>query len=114
MEKKNWKSDFKWVDGTVNTDDDHIKIVYGDNQILAALIGHYQEKTFTVQFVLPEDLNTKDRQHIIRHVKHDLDFYLVGLKEKNPWAYAIYHCSTAANIYSSVHWGYYPKGYKGL
>ena len=26
----------------------------------------------------------------------------------DPWSYAIYHCGTAANIYSPVHWSYFP------
>jgi hypothetical protein len=49
---------------------------------------------------------------MIRYVRREIDYYLVELREKDPWAYAIYHCSTAANVYSKVHWGYYPKGYK--
>ena len=44
-------------------------------------------------------------------VMADLQFFLVDKGEVDPWGYAAYHCSTAANIYSSVHWGYWPKGY---
>lgn len=38
----------------------------------------------------------------------ELNFYLVEKGEKDPWQYAIYHCGTASNIYSDVHWGYFP------
>ena len=40
----------------------------------------------------------------------ELDFYFVELREMNPWGYAIYHCSTGANAYSNVRWGYFPAG----
>ena len=45
--------------------------------------------------------------------RRELNFYLIELKEKDPWSYACYHCSTATNLYSKVHWEYYYKGYKG-
>ena len=28
--------------------------------------------------------------------------------EVDPWAYLRHHCSTAANLYSLVHWKYFP------
>ena len=43
-------------------------------------------------------------------VTKELTFYLVEKGEKDPWRYAIYHCGTASNIYSQVHWGYFPIG----
>jgi hypothetical protein len=42
-----------------------------------------------------------------------LDFYLVERRERNPWAYAIYHCGTGSNMYSKVHWSYFPSGRQG-
>jgi len=43
----------------------------------------------------------------VNEVTRELNFYLIEKGEDNPWAYAKYHCSTASNIYSSVHWGLY-------
>ena len=46
--------------------------------------------------------------------RRQLDFYLVEHRQRfrelmgDPWSYAIYHCGTAANIYSPVHWSYFP------
>ena len=40
-------------------------------------------------------------------VRRELDFYLVELGEKDPFAYARYHCGTAANLYSRVHWSFH-------
>jgi hypothetical protein len=105
--------DWKWVEGAVDTDDDHIKIRYGDDPESVALFAPGPGKTFTVEF-LPklESLGQKD-QEILDDISEKLDFFLVELGEEDPWAYAIYHCSTASNMYSNVRWGYYPKGYKG-
>ncbi len=50
---------------------------------------------------------------MVAYARKSLDFYLVGLNKPDPWAYAIYHCNTAANMYSEVHWSYFPKGNQG-
>jgi hypothetical protein len=50
---------------------------------------------------------------MINAARKDIDFYLVEKGEANPWAYAKYHCSTAANIYSKVHWLCFPDGNRG-
>lgn len=107
------QSDWKWVEGTVDVNGDHIKIRYGDEPEPVALLAPGPDKTFTVEF-LPklESLSRKD-QEILDDVREKLDFFLVQFSEEDPWAYAIYHCTTASNIYSNVHWGYYPKGYEG-
>jgi hypothetical protein len=47
---------------------------------------------------------------IISRVQQELDFYLVELREANPWAYAVYHCGTSANMYSKIHWSYFANG----
>lgn len=108
------KSDWKWVFGTVDTDEDHIKIRYGDDPEPVALVAPGEGKTFMVQSLLNQlNLFDKSEEELPDDVRRELDFYLVELGEEDPWAYAIYHCTTAANIYSDVHWGYYPKGYKG-
>ena len=107
------KSDWKWVEGIVDTNEDHIKIRYGDDPEPVALVATGPEKTFTVQFLIKQEHLSQDDQEILDHVRRDLDFLLVEIGEEDPWAYAIYHCTTASNIYSKVHWGYYPKGYKG-
>lgn len=41
----------------------------------------------------------------------EIRFYLLEKGEADPWAYAVYHCSTAANVYSRIHWAHYPAGY---
>jgi hypothetical protein len=80
-----------------------------------ALLSPPKEKKFTVQFLLaaksPKELK------MICEVRRELDFYLIEKKEDNPWAYVRYHCGTAADLYSKVHWDevaekYYSASFK--
>jgi len=104
---------WKWTEGFVDSEEEHIKISYGDDSLPVALIAPRGERAIAVQFVLTADSSTTDPyQKILEEARKELDFYFVEKREESPWEYAKYHCSTAANIYSPVHWGYYPKGYK--
>jgi ribosomal protein S18 acetylase RimI-like enzyme len=112
------KHRWRWTEGKVNTAEEHIKMYYGKVQDsdrkqwpIIALLSPPKEKKFTVQFLLPAK-GIKE-QKMIREVRRELDFYLVEKKEENPWAYARYHCGTAANLYWKVHWSFFPKGWKG-
>ncbi len=98
-----------WFEGIVNTDNDHIKISHGDDKETIALVEPVSKRDFKVQFLIDRD--TADNQNLkaLEKVRQELNFYFVELGEKQPWEYAIYHCNTAANIYSKVHWSYYPK-----
>ena len=109
---------FRWVRGEVNSAKEHIKLFYGkipekswDEFDLVALLAPADQSTFNVQFVLEK--TGKAAEAMTRAVEDELDFYLVNKREPNGWAYAIYHCSTGANLYSMVHWAYYPKGDEG-
>jgi len=96
---------WKWIQGQVDTTQDHFKLRYGEDPSAAALVGRGDEYTFIVQF-LEDHLGDTKR---LKAVTSDLDYMLVELNERDPWLYAQYHCGTAANIYSGVHWGFYPK-----
>jgi len=107
----------RWTEGKVNTAEDHIKIHYGNtkNSVwqkwpIIALLSPPKRNQFTVQFVVAG--KGSKEQKMIREVRRELDYYLVEKKEENPWAYARYHCGTAANLYSMVHWSFFPKGWK--
>jgi hypothetical protein len=95
-----------WVEGIVNEKDDHIKIRFEDGSKTIAIVSNSQGRII-VQF-LDELFQNKEE---IKAVNKELDFFLNELNKDDPWAYAIYHCSTASNIYSKVHWNYYPKGF---
>jgi hypothetical protein len=64
-----------------------------------------------VEWLITHD--SAEQQIMVVDVHKELDFYLVEKNEPDPWAYAIYHCNTGANMYSTVHWSYFPKGDQG-
>jgi hypothetical protein len=105
---------WQWRTGKVSTSGEHFELRYGDPDksrwdefIPIARLSAPSEQTFTVEFVIPSQ--TKHKAEMIEAVKKELDFYLIEKKEKDPWAYAMYHCGTQANLRSRVHWVHCPK-----
>ncbi len=92
---------------------EHIKLWYGrfEDQkpadfIEVALVSASVDRIFTVKLLIEN--NGANNERILAEMRRELDYYLVKKRERDPWLYAKYHCGSAANIYSSVHWSYYP------
>lgn len=102
-------SNWKWIEGIVNTGDEHFKITYREDPEPIALVGRGEGRSFTVQFVSAGRPLNRQREQILQQVRGSLDFYLVEKGEKDPWKYAIYHCSTSAGISPDIHWKFYPR-----
>lgn len=105
MTKKEWR----WEKGIVEESGEHIDLLYGDANeqdpaefACIARLSPPVKMKFTVQF-FPSDNEANDRS-IVQEVCRELNYYLVDLREGDPWAYAKYHCTTASNWYSNVHW----------
>ena len=118
---------WEWIEGVVDTNEDHIKLWYGNSptedkkgavrqgESPVALVARGSGKRLRVQFLLSARSRDKRTAKILKAVRRELDRYLLevhGPADLTPWAYAQYHCYTAANVYSKVHWGWYPKGPK--
>jgi hypothetical protein len=107
MANQSWR----WVDGSVDTTQEYIELVYGDvntnseGWISLALLAPPVGNTFSVQRLIEENDETRA---MLTEARRQLDFYLVTKGESRPWEYAKYHCSTAANVYSQVHWIHHP------
>ena len=105
------------VEGIVDTNEEYIKITYGaidgDDLEPIALVAPGNDMEFTVQYLLQPEPENEEQQKMLDAVRKELNFYFLELKEKDPWAYACYHCTTTGNLYGVVHWHYYPKGGKG-
>ena len=101
-----------WVEGIVDIANEHIKITYGDERFPVALLAPDQSIGFIVQFVCARKRDPFTLK-MLKEVRRDLNYYLVELGEPDPWLYAIYHCSTASNLYSQVHWSFYPQAQAG-
>lgn len=100
---------WKWIEEEVDQRFHHMTLLYGKIEqekeiplIPAAILGPPKDKIFPVQFLVR---NEDPREQVIRKaVVEELDYYLVNKGEKDPWAYACYHCSTASYWYSDIHW----------
>lgn len=102
-------SNWEWREGEVDRSRHHIRLTCGDTadtrpQDLrtVAFVGKPSKGVFHVQLVVsghePAEAEMMDA------VRRQLDFYLVEKGEDDPWAYALYHCNTAASLCSRVHW----------
>ncbi len=101
-----------WRQGVVDVREEHFELRYGsaessdwDSWVLVARVGRPTRRTFRVQFTA--DPENPSHAQMIEAAIRELDFYFVELGEKDPWGYARYHCSTGANIYSTIHWSLY-------
>jgi tetratricopeptide (TPR) repeat protein len=84
----------------------------GDSFPLVARLAKAAPDRAILEFLLdPEDPTYAEiREAVLRNVR----FYLVEKGEPSPWQYFLYHCGTGANVYSSVHVGYWPAEWPRL
>lgn len=115
---KTTQPQWRWGDGAVEDREEHIELRHGkvaealyEDWLPVARIGKPKRHVFPVHWLVKPD--STDNLAIISDARQELDFYLVEKGERDPWRYAQYHCSTGANIYSSVHWSYFPDGRSG-
>jgi len=101
---------WRWIEGIVGREMDHIVLTYRDGPNPVALLSPGPSQTFIVEF--PVEPTGEDARLKRDAARRELDFYLVELRKPDPWAYAIYHCGTAANAYSDVHWSFFPRGHR--
>ncbi len=101
---------WRWIEGCIDADADHIALTYRDDPKPLALVAPGPSQTFIVEFLREpmDELARKQRDC----ARRELDFYLVELRKPDPWAYAVYHCGTAANAYSDVHWSFFPRSHQ--
>jgi len=103
------RAESRLVSGIVDRDDEHIELVYGDAHevdpedfIPVALVAPCRGEGFTVEYTLVAD--DSDTRRMVKEVRKELDYYLIQLREPDPWLYAHYHCGSASNWCSRVHW----------
>jgi len=109
---------WRWEEGAVDERKEHIELRHGDagkdpyeNWLPVARIGKPKNRCFPVQWLVKSD--AVENQALIARAREELDFYLVEKNEPDPWAYAVYHCNTGANLYSLIHCSYFPDGQRG-
>ena len=114
----NPEPNWKWQDGVVEPLAEHIELRCGDARtsqyedwLPVARIGRPQAHTFSVQWLLSPE--SPEQESIIADARRELDYYLITLQMPDPWAYAAYHCDEYSNMYSKVHWSFFPDGQSG-
>ena len=101
--------DWAWREGVVDSSGDYLELRHGPGDadpkswILVARVGPPDAHIFPIEWLI----NREDPANsaAVADVRQELDFYLLDVGRPDPWSYANYHCGTAANLYSSVHWG---------
>lgn len=105
-----------WSEGEVDPYNEHLELTCGsitDDAELQAVARvsrpvELRPTKFIVQFLDVPSWGTSRKDQARLAVRRELDFYLVKLGKPDPWAYAIYHCGTASNLYSEIHWSHKP------
>jgi hypothetical protein len=101
---------YTWQEGPVDQAQSHLKIYYvpdieheGPSFVIAAILPPEQH-VFRVELfpaTLPVEM---DPVSIVEGVKRELDYFLIELREADPWKYAKYHCTSTSNVYSHFQW----------
>ena len=98
------------VEGAVSPDEEHTKLSYGSFDTdkppfpIVARVSPPRRGVITLE-LLVDDSTTRGKA-IIADVRRQVHWLFLEKGEAKPWAYAKYHCTTAANVYSHVHWGW--------
>jgi hypothetical protein len=115
---KNIQSEWRWEQGEVDEQQAYIELRHGNagttsyaNWTPIALLAKPKGHVFKVKWLVQQV--SADYKSMLADVGESLNFYLVEKGESDPWGYALYHCNTSSNLYSPVHWTYFPTGSQG-
>ena len=95
---------WSWTEREVAREQPHLALAHNEHSATVARVGAPVDGIFPVQFLVSRESDDEVMRRVVADTVRELDYYLVELGEPDPWAYAIYHCGTAANLYSRVHW----------
>jgi hypothetical protein len=105
-------SSWIWLPGKVDKQNRYFELKYGYDPKPVARIGIGADKIFIIEFLLNLNEDIKKLQEIFCEVLWEIELYLINNSEPDPIEYMINHTKKCANVYSKVHWRYYPKGFK--
>jgi hypothetical protein len=99
---------WSWREAVVDQRADYLEARYGsadddpESWVPVARVGRGQSRVFRVQWLVdPRAVENRER---VAAVVSDIEYCLNVVGGPDPWAYAQYHCGTAANWYSRLHW----------
>jgi hypothetical protein len=103
-------SNLRIIEGPVSQNEEHIAISYGSVGTdetpfpTVARVSAPKDDVINLEFLI-DNSTTRDTE-IIADVRRKVHWLFLEKGEAKPWPYARYYCTTAANIYSSVHWNW--------
>lgn len=104
--------EWEWKIGRVDTTKRFFELKYGYDPAPVARIGIGDNKNFLVEFLLQPTTGIEQRKEMFNEIVYEIELYLINNNEPDPLSYMINHTYKCANIYSRVHWRYYPNGSK--
>ncbi len=103
---------WNWLPGKVDLDYRYFELKFGFDPLPVARVGIGENKNFIVEFLLNVNDDIEILQEIFSEVLWEIELYLINNNEPDPIEYMITHTKKCANMYSKVHWRYFPKGFK--
>ena len=100
---------WNWLPGKVDLNNRYFELKFGFDPLPVARIGIGVNKNFVVEFLLNLNEDIEKLQEIFSEVLWEIELYLINNSEPDPIEYMINHTKKCANVYSKVHWRYYPK-----
>ena len=103
---------WQWFPGKVDINNRYFGLKYGNNPAPVARIGIGDYKNFVVEFLININDDIEKQKEIFNEVLFEIELYLINNSVPDPIEYMINHTKKCANLYSKVHWIYFPKGSK--
>ena len=103
---------WQWLPGKVDLNNPYFELKYENDPSPVARIGIGENKTFIVEFLININDDNQRLKEIFKEIIWEIEMYLINNSEPDPIEYMIKHTRKCANLYSRVHWNYFPKGYK--
>jgi len=101
---------WQWFPGKVDLKSRYFELKYGNDPLAVARIGIGSNKNFIVEFLINIKDDIESQKEIFNDVLWEIELYLINNNEPDPIEYMINHTRKCANLYSRVHWNYFPKG----
>jgi len=103
---------WNWQPGKVNIQNRYFELKYGFDPIPVTRIGIGTNRNFIVEFLLNVNDDVDKLKEIFSEALWEIELYLINNSEPDPIEYMINHTKKCANMYSKIHWRYYPLGSK--
>lgn len=103
---------WEWIPGKIDLSKRYFELKYGNRPAPVARIGITDNQKFIVEFMIPPDIDRQLSEEMLKEIIYEIELYLINNSVTDPLTYMINHTYKCANLYSKVHWVYFPTGAK--